>query len=709
MKKLLRIISLFITLALCTGSLALPAVADGETSSAHRLIILNTTQSDYTFYQGAATEDVLTGVNLIIVYEIEKDGEWIPGSVDSGSNVVVSVETKNGSTDLDGLILVNGRIRTASSDWPTKTLLDSLSPDVYTIHINDTRPESSGTATFTITVKEPVDIEAELSGIALKLQPAPTSEPWTQDSAMTVIENKAADIQNQLLENYDIGSGITITVEESDPAAFDAGDPDKTEHGSIKVEVTITRAPPAGANLNKSETYEIPLRYIWSGVVPHNNEANKEIVTLNLHTETFTPGAFTVAGYAVDDKWKAGSPDAAAIARLINKGGVLKITDKYNARRPKGPADGAVTITFEKIEKRGKTDKLVPNYVIGADNTAGTPGKWHATAKEDALSSDISDVPFENMEIALPADGKKLAATDKWETYDEGNVKNVEPLKADGKPFRTTYFFRVCAHVESGKYIPSAKPVKVNALSQQKTPNAKPDYKRLAVRLKEGQAFNLTAENSNWEPFNANSLSSGSFESNLNTSGSAPVRVFTMAGKKPASAVQTIQIASQWEFVAVPQGLVVQNKVPKDYAIREDGKVKNVKLDKKIRPTVIDGIFIRSTAKHTKDGPTGSTESESGVLALVWENRNPASRSGKWEVVGSSLFIGPYEDNKTDIENWRAAILADTAPDLGAAPEDEYGHDEYEYEPDEYENDEYAKEEDALPPEDDPPIEEDDE
>ncbi|MCL2030356.1 MAG: hypothetical protein FWG93_02305, partial [Oscillospiraceae bacterium] len=254
--------------------------------------------------------------------------------------------------------------------------------------------------------------------------------------------------------------------------------------------------------------------------------------TLNLKTEKLVPvsgaGNFSIAGFAINGKWKAGSPTDKDIAKLFNSGGTLAVTNKMSDKPKDGPHKGTAgkaevlesgtvgepgyvapvaavagsvsgyVITYAKIEKRPKALKLNINYALAADYTGETNGAWTLTEKGKATAYEKLSL----VQISAPADGKKLAATDTFSLFTAFAGTGTTPQDAynselggigvknmvDGKAVKTTYFIQEVANKDGEKYTPATKASKVTASSIIKAPNAKPNYKTGDIKPKAGWA-----------------------------------------------------------------------------------------------------------------------------------------------------------------------------------------------------------------------------
>ena len=167
---------------------------------------------------------------------------------------------------------------------------------------------------------------------------------------------------------------------------------------------------------------------------------------------------FDVVAYGIDGKWKAGTPSDKIIAGLFNKGGKLELTDNFDSKA-KSPAkatkekkeitlteggendddaiigttdkdkdgnlppdtDGkkwkagdkyvievdvpaANVITFAKVEKRPKAEKLVVNYAIGAAPSGKDDlSTWILTKK---AATTVTNEELENIQICVLPNGQ---------------------------------------------------------------------------------------------------------------------------------------------------------------------------------------------------------------------------------------------------------------------------------------------------------------
>jgi len=356
---------------------------------------------------------------------------------------------------------------------------------------------------------------------------------------------------------------------------------------------------------------------------------------LNLSTEKFIAGsAFKVEGYAVDGKWKTGEPTDKDIANLFNKGGVLAVTNKMSAKAKDGPfkgvakvdcdcgedphepdcaiadaEDSGYIVTFSKIEKRGKTPKLVVNYLIYSDDAGVTAGKWTLSEKGKLNAEKVT-----NIEYVKPA-GKKLEAADEFVAFpdpdpEDGGIDVL--LKGDGDKIggKVTYFIKVSANNDSSKYNPATRAAKINVSAAGKSPKLKPDYKSGVIKVKAGMAVSVDG-GTDYILYGKTADSSRGIavmpaKDKMPEFGTADVKVFSYASdKKPASLDQTIKIATK---AAKPTAGITFDGKKFTFAKELEAKTKltdakwgKIKIDIPAADKIVD-IYVRtkSTAKAIK-------------------------------------------------------------------------------------------------------------
>jgi len=215
---------------------------------------------------------------------------------------------------------------------------------------------------------------------------------------------------------------------------------------------------------------------------------------------------FVIKSYSFGGKWKnIGAKDKflenGGLTKLLNKGGVLQISDNVLGNGKNGGAKGApipggTIVTFATTAKRDKTPKLIVNYTalgnLPAASALTAPNTWTLTADKNATTSlltavlntlEISGmpgakVPFSEEESALftnIATSTNKKARD-WKGFmaefvdGDNDLRTIKSLAE--KPFKTTYAVRIGSSISAdGKTIkPSAKEGKITVLSEIKAP-----------------------------------------------------------------------------------------------------------------------------------------------------------------------------------------------------------------------------------------------
>ena len=212
-------------------------------------------------------------------------------------------------------------------------------------------------------------------------------------------------------------------------------------------------------------------------IVPGVGEGSVEGFAINLTQETIKiADGYTVAAFSIDGgaKWKAAKADtfsAAKFNKLLNKDLTLHLSNKPIDKSSKKPAEDADIITFAKINKRPKIDKLVVNYLIGADVSGVTTGEWVLSAKGGTASVKAT------IEVGV-ANGKTV--DDKgWGRFAgaDGTANGISIMPLTGaKPAKTVYFIRTApkpAETAGGEFTAASKSKKINVLGEQKAPNYK--------------------------------------------------------------------------------------------------------------------------------------------------------------------------------------------------------------------------------------------
>ncbi|MCL2080934.1 MAG: InlB B-repeat-containing protein, partial [Oscillospiraceae bacterium] len=254
--------------------------------------------------------------------------------------------------------------------------------------------------------------------------------------------------------------------------------------------------------------------------------------SINLTKELFVkPETYTIVAFSIDGgkKWKAAKADTFSdtkFNKLLNKDLELQLSDKAIEKTTKQPGEGATIITFPKINKRPKMDKLVVNYVIGADATGATTGEWVLTEKNGttSLKADI--------EVGA-ANGKVVDANGYGKFFgSDGSTNGIGIIPLTGaKPAKTPYFIRSAPKPadDNGAFTAASKAKRINVLGEQKAPNYKVNkgvikYKANTVIQQGGGAAAVQTAKGEWD-----------------TEGEVTLWMAATA-KKPASAKQVLTV-----------------------------------------------------------------------------------------------------------------------------------------------------------------------
>ncbi|GHV09812.1 hypothetical protein FACS1894217_14700 [Clostridia bacterium] len=417
-----------------------------------------------------------------------------------------------------------------------------------------------------------------------------------------------------------------------------------------------------------------------TAVVPTNDPTTPSGIQLNMLTEKLTVPEDTIAAYAIDDKWKTGVPTDNVIKKLIDKGGVLKLTTAWDSKNKEpqkfvAAKDGAeeiaaaTTYLFAKLNPRATVDKYVANY------TAISEGEWTLTEKGAAVSKSVGLI------LAFSADKGRTAiadATEKEVWYELAADKGIEvrPLPSDGKPKADTLIYKVAPTASTG----ASKAIKVKVASEQKVPSVKADYKKGIIKVKVGQKI-FTGEKGDFDSTATALKTAAAFKAaeadqyfagfdkeaakaGLNISGlliakpaadpaPAEVTIWTAAtAAKPASAYLTYKLAYQAAaLTAAAVGTVEKGKLKQDSKVESYDKTKEkwgkVKISAKA-----DVIFrLKSTAKATKA---------------------QYNEAGYFEVDDSELFATGAEDTFTVTWGKYFEGTKEKTGVLGVYPQEEY-------------------------------------
>jgi transposase len=456
------------------------------------------------------------------------------------------------------------------------------------------------------------------------------------------------------------------------------------------------------------------------GALPAGRTLTVSDVQINLSTEALviaggnTP-VFATAIWSINggDKWNEGAPPA-SLTRILNRGATIWLADKGNRRDgpyvPPTPGAGepaltgdaaipAVVVQFRAIGARPAV-RYAANFDLkwGTGDAEGstvdlsgkTGGQWGVVERgETTLFGMATGTAAANrLQIGIPADGRKMAATDAWQvaalkgTGGQPNLINVQETTTP-RPVRTTFFVRsapVIPESATGEVLPGGRAIKVNASSRGKAPNVRANYKLNNVRGKGGMVIgNAVSETvgtgsaavTTWSIDTTRTAAASSADgityyvwtrenARENAWGFAPqlvsegdlrfVAMSVPTARRAASAVQVINIApaNRLNDMVVP---VVNGKI--NWGSGDTALEAARDNDKwgKVRPTEgqasIPGVRFKNTARsaRTDAGFTGAAASVTGTMVLTW-GENARGRP----MITAARIVGPnYADGQLDL------------------------------------------------------------
>lgn len=195
--------------------------------------------------------------------------------------------------------------------------------------------------------------------------------------------------------------------------------------------------------------------------------------SINLTKETLTiPDSYMPVLYSIDGgaKWKPvkDALSEAKFPKLLNKDITFQLSDKPIDKTTKKPTEGAVVVSFAKINKRATAPKLVVNYAIGADVTGLTTGDWLLTEKNGTKAVK------EGIQVGVADSGNKKLDEKGYGQF-HGGLANGIPVKAltGDKVSKTAYFIRTAPKKDGVTYTAASKPIKITVSGEQKAPKYK--------------------------------------------------------------------------------------------------------------------------------------------------------------------------------------------------------------------------------------------
>ncbi|MCL2099413.1 MAG: Ig-like domain-containing protein [Oscillospiraceae bacterium] len=359
-------------------------------------------------------------------------------------------------------------------------------------------------------------------GATEKLIATVTPTDATNQSVTWVVSGDPNDPSAPIVVAFDPTTGtVTASTTETGTSVITV----TTDDGGFTASCTVTVSETGGSDNAAADGID----YSAADLIVPGSDRNFGI---NLTKETFIkPDDYDIKSFSIDGgtKWKAAKADTfsdAKLNKLFSKELNLRISDTAIDKATKQPGEGAVIVTFPKINKRPKIDKLVVNYAIGADASGATAGAWVLTVK-DGSSSVKNDI-----EVGL-ASGKVLDDYGYGRFTGANGSKNgiaVQPLTG-AKPAKTVYFIRNAAKQSGSVYTPASKARKINVLGEQKQPQYKVSkgiikYKANTYTQPGSSTASLRTAKGEWT-----------------TAGEVTLWMAATA-KKPASAKQTLTITA---------------------------------------------------------------------------------------------------------------------------------------------------------------------
>lgn len=390
--------------------------------------------------------------------------------------------------------------------------------------------------------------------------------------------------------------------------------------------------------------------------------AEDENAYIDLGMETLClPDGFAVKGYSLDggNTWKIATLTEQAFAKLFDKGFTLSVTDGFDSKSKK--TTGQI-LSFPEIQKRPKAnkDRLVINYSICSQY--GSTGGWTLSTREG------DEIDIAEYQVAPSSNGKTPNARKPY-AWGEFSFEGI-PVKASGTP-KTAYLVRSAPIAYSGIYVAASKPFKVTPLTMQKAPKYKPDYKKEIIKLAIGDAIyggDVTEEPDGiFEPEIGDYAFMGMTVTPETRNGISlecllweepvTVTIWKMASaKKPASERQKITLAPRAGIEPVSyDGVNGKISLPRGYEVMKvndkTGKITWGGLPK-ITKNVELYTRVKSTAKQTATGYTGSAASYTEVLSVEYGSYKTASGATKEGIIYADIGAGgtwEYDDFVTMI------------------------------------------------------------
>ena len=366
--------------------------------------------------------------------------------------------------------------------------------------------------------------------------------------------------------------------------------------------------------------------------------AQVESTYINLTTEKLVT-EFDYKCYSIDGgtKWKTATKKLTDknIASMLNKGMTLMLADKFDSKA-KQPSDDAAVYTFDTINARPAAPKLKVDYSVYPNASGAAANQWGLTDSNGAAltTDDLALLDFG----ATDSKGKNLTDAGYGSWPASGGLR-VAPLSS-GKSVALTYFVRVAPVAGSGEYTPASKVVKIKAKGLQKAPSLKVDYKNEVIKLKKDMSIYFGSNVPSSGTIPALSDSAAAYDDYAGkickvttadqaktgvkigpylTNARNTVIIWSEAtAKKPASALQTIELAARAETEAktltVSKGKLT---LPKTYEVYDAEKGKWGSLPK-ITESCELKIRVKATAKGGKESDTTYAAGEIATLKITY-------------------------------------------------------------------------------------------
>lgn len=298
-----------------------------------------------------------------------------------------------------------------------------------------------------------------------------------------------------------------------------------------------------------------------------------------------TQSGYSVAGYSLDgSKWKSGSPSDKDMTNLLSKGGTLKLTDDFDAKKKK-PTDSTAVVVFPKIDAAPKAnpDKVKPYYdgdfwFLSKDGKSGASGYEYVLASSDKKTPDGEWKPFPDYGLHVD------------------NSVNSDGTKIDKK----TYLFRVPPKATGGTYKAGSKIWKVTPAQKAKPKNYKVNYKTETIKVGK-DTFNVSHD-----------LDSGETSFYIDGRGGT--------SKKPDSMSTTVKLATRSDAPSSAPGVDAKGKKLSDIKELEFSKDGTKDWGKCPAITSACELYIRkkANAKVNKSGITGNAAGKAVKISISW-------------------------------------------------------------------------------------------